>query len=325
MASPQIAPRPLSNAVSSRDRVYTADQVSNTVSVINPATNTLLGVIRLGDPVPQALGPLYKGALLVHGLGFSPDHRTLAAIAIGSNSVSLIDTATNAVKGTVYVGRSPHEGFWTPDGRELWIAVRGEDYLSVIDPVTMKETRRITTTNGPAMVLFSPDGKYGFVPSSFVPELCVVDVASHQVIARIPQTSAFSPNLAVSADGNEVWFTLKDTGKTQVMNARPPFQILATLDTGPFSNHVALVDNARGKFAYITVGGQNVVKVYTREKIPRLVTTIPLGDVPHGIWTSGDNTRVYIGLENGDAVQAIDTLQNRVLAKIGVGQLPQAL
>jgi YVTN family beta-propeller protein len=45
--------------VSSRDRVYAADQTSNTVSVIDPASNTLLGVIRLGDPVPGALSPLY--------------------------------------------------------------------------------------------------------------------------------------------------------------------------------------------------------------------------------------------------------------------------
>src|SRR5262249_8235977 len=68
--------------VSSRDGVYTADQTSGTVSVIDPASNQLLGVIRLGDPVPGALSPLYRGQLLVHGLGFSPDHRTLAVVAI---------------------------------------------------------------------------------------------------------------------------------------------------------------------------------------------------------------------------------------------------
>src|SRR5262245_56078059 len=79
--------------VSSHDRVYTADQTSGTISVIDPASNKLLGVIRLGDPVPGALSPLYRGQLLVHGLGFSPDHRTLAVVAIGSNAITLIDTA----------------------------------------------------------------------------------------------------------------------------------------------------------------------------------------------------------------------------------------
>src|SRR5579864_5478154 len=134
--------------ISSRDRVYTADQTSNTVSVIDPSTNRLLGVIKLGDPVPGALAALYKGQLLVHGLGYSPDSKTLAVVSIATNSVTLIDTATNKVKGTIYVGRAPHEAFFTPDGRELWVTVRGEDYVSVIDPAQMKETRRIQLANG---------------------------------------------------------------------------------------------------------------------------------------------------------------------------------
>ena len=316
---------PAAIPVSSRDRVYTGDQTSNTVSVINPATNTLLGVIRLGDPVPGALSALYRGQLLVHGLGFSPDHRTIAVVSIGSNSVTFIDTATNTVKGTVYIGRSPHEAFFTPDGKELWVCVRGEDYLSVIDAVTMKETRRVQVANGPGMVLFRPDGQYAFVPSSFTPELAVIDTKTYQVVARVPQDSPFSPNLAVSRDGSEVWFTLKDSGKTQVMSSHPPFRRLITLDTGPITNHVSLVDNANGKFAYITVGGENVVKVYRRDAPPQLVASIPTGDLPHGIWASGDGTRVYVGLENQDAVIGIDTLTNKIIATIPVGQQPQAL
>jgi YVTN family beta-propeller protein len=320
-AGGKTAPRKISGG----DRVYTGDQTSNTVSVIDPNSNKLLGVIRLGDPVPGALSPLYIGQLLVHGIGFSPDHRTLVAVSIGSNSVTFIDTATNKVKGVVYIGRSPHEAFFTPNGKEVWAVVRGEDYVSVIDPITMKETRRIQTANGPGMVLFRPDGRYAFVPSSFTPEVNIVDASTYKVVARTPQASPFSPNLAVSRDGTEVWFTLKDSGKTQVMSAEPPFKILATLDTGPLTNHVALVENAGGKFAYISIGAENVVKVFRRDEKHELVATIPTGDLPHGIWGSGDGSKVYVGLENEDAVSAIDTSTNTIIATIPIGQQPQAL
>jgi YVTN family beta-propeller protein len=307
------------------DRVYTADQTSNTVSVIDPAANKLLGVIHLGEDVPAALSPLYRGELLVHGLGFSPDHRTLDVVSIGSNSVTLIDTETNAVKAKIYVGRSPHEGFFRPNGRELWVAVRGENYVSVIDPVGKKEVRRIETANGPGMVLFRPDGKFAFVPSSFTPEMDVIETATYRVIARVTQSSPFSPNLAVDQD--EVWFTLKDSGKTQVVSAKPPFRTLAVLETGPITNHVTFVTNAAGRFAYVTVGGRNEVLVYRRDPgaSPKLVATIKTGDLPHGIWGSGDGSRVYVGLENGDSVQAIDTATNRCVATISTGQSPQAL
>ena len=312
-------------AVSVRDRVYAADQTSNTVSVIDPAQNKLLGVIKLGDPVPGALSPLYKGQLLVHGLGYSRDSKTLAVVSVGSNSVTLIDTATNKVKGVVYVGRSPHEAFFTLDGRELWVTVRGENYLSVIDPQQMKETRRIELANGPGMTMFGPDGKYAFVCSSFTPELAVVDAASHKIIKRVPQVSPFSPNIAITPENDEVWITLKDVGKVQIYSAKPPFEQKTVLDTGPITNHVNFANNRNGKFAYVTIGGANEVKVFRRGATPELVATIPVGELPHGIWPSGDGSRVYVALENSEHCVAIDTLTNKVIAKIPIGQTTQAL
>ena len=312
-------------AISSHDRVYTADQTSNTVSVIDPSENKLLGVIRLGDPVPGALSPLYKGQLLVHGMGYSPDSKTLAVVSVGSNSVTLIDTATNRVKGVVYVGRAPHEAFFTPNGLELWVTVRGENYVSIIDPGQMKETRRIEVANGPGMTMFGPDGKYAFVCSSFTPELAVIDVASHKVIRRLPQVSSFSPLIAVTPENDEVWITLKDVGKVQIYSAKPPFEQKAVLETGPITNHLNFANNRNGKFAYVTIGGTNEVKVFRRDETPELVATIPTGQLPHGIWPSGDGSRVYVALENGEQCAAIDTVANKVIANIPIGQTTQAL
>ena len=310
--------------VSHRDRVYAAEQFSNTVSVTDPADNRLLGVIRLGDPQPANLSPLYKGQVLVHGMGFSPDRRTLAVVSIGSNSVTFIDTAINAVKHVTYVGRSPHEAFFTPDGSEVWVTVRGENYVAVLDGKTFEEKTRITTPAGPGMQIFSPDGKYGYVCSSFNPETVVISVADHQIVGRVKQDSPFCPNIAATPDGTQVWFTLKDIGKAQVFDAHPPFAILKTLDTGPITNHVNFARNANGTFAYITVGGLNEVKVLRTDSFEQ-VATIPVGNLPHGIWPSGDGTRVYVGLENADALAAIDTLKNKVVATIPIGQAPQAL
>jgi hypothetical protein len=115
--------------VGHRDRVYAAEQFSNTVSVTDPADNRLLGVIRLGDPAPGNLSPLYRGQLLVHGMGVSP----------------------------TYVGRSSHEAFFTPDGNEVWVTVRGESYVAVLDATTYVERGRIDVPNGPGMQIFRVD------------------------------------------------------------------------------------------------------------------------------------------------------------------------
>jgi YVTN family beta-propeller protein len=311
------APSPL-------DRVYTADQNTNTISVFNPASNTFLGQIKLGNARPDVLSPLYRGEINVHGLGFSPDHKTLIAISNGSNSVTFIDTATNKVKGKTYVGRSPHEGFFTADGKEVWVVVRGEDYISVIDPLSFKEIRRIPTAIGPGMVQFHPDGKLAFAVSSFTPEVDIIDVATHSVIKRINVLSPFSPFLQFTPDYSEIWMTHKDVGKVTRISTTT-LEVTGVIDTGFITNHLAFAKVGGEVRAYITIGGENVVKVYSTGKQARLLTTIATGALPHGAWTSEDNTRIYIGLENGDGVQVIDTASNKIVATMGGGQAPQAL
>jgi DNA-binding beta-propeller fold protein YncE len=313
--------------VSHHDRVYTADQFSNTVTVTDPIDNKLLGVIRLGEPIPGNLSPLYgQGGkqLLVHGMLFSPDYRTLVVVSIASNAIAFIDTATNAVKHITYVGCSPHEAAFTPDGKEVWVTVRGQNYVSVLDGATYQEKSRIIVPNGPGMQIFSPDGKYGYVCSSFIPETVVISVATQTIVGRVPQLSPFCPNIAATPDGKQVWFTLKDIGKTEVFDAQPPFSILKTIDTGPITNHVNIVHNSKGTFAYITIGWLNEVKVFRTDNLTQ-VATIPVGDLPHGTWPSGDGTRIYTGLENGDRLIAIDTLTNKVIGSSPIGQGCQAI
>lgn len=309
---------------STQDRVYTADQNTNTVSVFNPSTNTLVGQIKLGNQRPDVLSPLYKGQINVHGLGFSPDHKTLLVISNGSNSVSFVDTATNKVKGITYVGRSPHEGFFTADGKEVWVVVRGEDYISVIDPVTYKETRRIQTDLGPGMVQFHPDGKLAFAVSSFTPTVDIIDVKSHEIIKKISVVSPFSPFLQFTPDYSEIWMTHKDVGKVTRISTKT-LEVTGVIDTGFITNHLAFAKVNGKVLSYVTVGGENVVKVFTTDNDAKLLATIPTGALPHGIWTSDDNSRVYIGLENGDGVEVLDPASNKIIAHMPGGQAPQAL
>jgi len=109
-----------------------------------------------------------------------------------------------------------------------------------------------------------------------------------------------------------------------VFNAKPPFNLIRTIDTGPITNHVNFVHTAKGTFAYVTIGGLNEVKVFRTDDFSQ-VATIPVGNLPHGVWPSGDGSRIYVGLENADALAAIDTATNTVIANIPVGQAPQAI
>jgi YVTN family beta-propeller protein len=47
--------------------------------------------------------------------------------------------------------------------------------------------------------------------------------------------------------------------------------------------------------------------------------------LPHGVWPSGDGSRIYVGLENADGMAAIDTATNKLIATSPIGQAPQAI
>ncbi len=306
------------------DRVYTANQISNTVSVIDPSENKLLGEIKLGKPYPNVLTPLYKGQVLVHGLRYSEKRKLLAVVSIGSNSITLISTEDNKVLKTIYLGRSPHEPTFTPDSKQIWVSVRGESYVSVIDVDKMQEVKRITVANGPGMIAFTNDGKFAYVCSSFTPELDVVETRTYHIIKKIPVVSPFSPNIFTSPDGKLIAMTHKDVGKVTVINLAKML-VEKVINTGAITNHVTFSTVNNKLLMFVTVGGENKIKIFDVANKFKLTDSINVGALPHGIWPSPDSKLMFVGLEFADEAQAIDLRTMTILSTIKIGQSPQAL
>ncbi|MEW2500160.1 MULTISPECIES: beta-propeller fold lactonase family protein [unclassified Amycolatopsis] len=319
-AVPPPAPVP----VTSHDRVYTADQTSNTVTVIDPSANKVLGTIALGaQRLSNTLNPQYLDDENVHGLAYSPNRQRLGVVSIGSNTVDIIDTTTNKVLSHTDVGRASHEGSFTRDGREFWVADRGRDTVTIVDALHGGVIENLPVGTGPSKVVMSPDGRTAYVNHIALPEITVVDVASRRITGHITGLGdVFSSDLAISPDGRELWVPHKRAGKTSVVDL-VHHRVQAVLTTGPDTNH----PNFAGDFAYLTVGGLDETLVYRRSPgTPKLVATVhDTGHAPHGIWPSGDGSRMYVGMEKSDSVDVIDTRTQRVVSSFGVGQEPQAL
>ncbi|MGN5477160.1 YncE family protein [Cupriavidus basilensis] len=222
-----------------------------------------------------------------------------------------------------YVGRSPHEAFYTPDGKEVWVTVRGENYISVIDASTFAEKTRIAVAAGPSMQIFSPDGKHGHICSSFNPEVAVVTSSpTTRVVAR----EAGQPVLP-EYRRHAGWQAR--SGSRSRISARPRYSKRARrsscsrlAETGAITNHVNFAHTAAGTFAHVTIGGLNQVKVFRTDDFTQ-VATIPAGALPHGLWPSGGGTRICVGLENADSLAAIDTATSQVVANVALLARPR--
>lgn len=168
---PAMAGSPMGSvADTGADRVFICNEDSNTLSVINPYSNTIESTVNLTsfdeDPRPpfrfvtggvmpthaaMIHKPLYHGAISIHGAAPSPDSGLIATTGRGSSNVYLIDTRTQSVVGNsanpqagdktnpqrlssgILIGREPHEPTFTRNGKELWVTLRGEDRIVILD------------------------------------------------------------------------------------------------------------------------------------------------------------------------------------------------
>jgi YVTN family beta-propeller protein len=180
--------------ISGQDRVYTADQTSNTVSVIDPATNKVTGTIALGSQrMSNLINPQNVGDINV---AWHTRPITTAVVSIASNSVDIIDTATNTVLNRTDVGRASHEGWFTQDGTQFWVADRGRDTVTIVDAVHGGVITNLHAGQGPSKVVMSPDGKWAYINHIAEPDITIFNVATHKVVGTISGIAdAFSSDL----------------------------------------------------------------------------------------------------------------------------------
>ncbi len=77
-----------------------------------------------------------------------------------SDSLSVIDSATNTVIATIKVGKRPRGVGLAPDGSEVYVAVSGDNAIAVVDPQTMKVLRTFSSGDDPEAFAVHPNGNH---------------------------------------------------------------------------------------------------------------------------------------------------------------------
>ena len=114
---------------------YVPNYDSNTVSVINTSTNTVVGL-----PIAVGTNPV--------GVAVRPDGTKVYVTNKYSNTVSVIDATTNTVTATISVGR-PSGVAVSPDGTKVYVANLDTNTVSIIDASTNTVTATISVGHLP--------------------------------------------------------------------------------------------------------------------------------------------------------------------------------
>ena len=315
-------------------RAYVVNNASGTISVINTANNTVVGLVGVGGVVGDGLGPV--------NVALSPNGARLYVMYRNVNvNPMVIDTATHAIVAEVSLSGlivSPLDaGAVSPDGTRLYLLTICDTcsmafgLVGVVDTATnaLAHSIPLGVLSRPVDVAVSPDGSRLYVlDNRFVGTVLidVIDTATNTLLGSTALGPSGAGNrLAISPDGTRLYVTVEDpdsVDSVKVMNTAT-LSVIATVPVGRLPVGVAVRPD--GAFVYVAISfpffSPNLVSVIDTAT-NSVVATVRVGDGPVGVAVSPDGSRVYVTNAGDGTVSVIDTATNSVVATVPVGVLP---
>ena len=124
----------------------------------------------------------------------------------GSDTLSVIDTATNTVTGSIPAGSTPVGLAITPNGDFIYVGNDITTSVSVISTATNDIVANIPLGpfSFPGGIAITPDGAFAYVTIQVNSRVAVIDTATNTVIASVPVGMA-PFGIAITPDGRFVY------------------------------------------------------------------------------------------------------------------------
>lgn len=121
-----------------------------------------------------------------HGIAISPDGQRLYITNSGANqTVTVVDSSSNAITETIKVGNTPTGLIISPDGSRAYVAVSGDASIAILDLQTHALKATISMDSTPEKIAITPDGKQLFITEMISNQVSILDTESLQVTHTI--------------------------------------------------------------------------------------------------------------------------------------------
>ncbi len=328
-------------------RLLTANQTSNSVSLVDLHEGTLLDEVQTGEkPSGIAISSDGKLGIVAHwygydvvflaiqgdsleitgrlavgpeprGVAISSDDKT-AYVAVGaSNEVVRIDVPSKSITGRLAVGREPRGLAITPDGKRLVVGNARSKELSVVDLDAWKVVRTsYMEGDNLRQVAVSPDGKYAYVANmknrGFATTKNHIDLGwvLGQRLTRI------------SLDGGEGFETLsldprgKAVGDVHGVALSPDGRIAAVSAAG--THELLIIRFDKGEILWRTNSSRDIIPPDLLKGSERF-RRVALGGRPTELAFSPDSKTIYAANYLLNVIQAVDAESGEVVRTIGLG------
>ncbi len=246
-------------------QIYFVGVPANSVTVLNSETAAQMGLIAVGmDP---------------RWIKVSPDHAKAYVSNRGSDSISVIDTATMAVEQTIDLaaGSGPFGVAPGPDGQRVYVVNSQTNSLSAVDLLSGDIIATSDAGDGALHVAISPDGQLAYVTNQNAGTVSVFDTLSMELVTTI---SGVPGATAVTFEdrGRKAFVTggSSGTGRLYVVSTSD-HSISGTVRVG--SDPVSVRLSPYGNFLFVANRGSGSISIIdVRTETVR--QTVPVGQSP---------------------------------------------
>src|SRR5262245_45854244 len=239
----------------------------------------------------------------------------------GSNTVSVVDTATNSVVASVPVGTGAGGVAVHPAGTFVYVANNLSNTVSVLDTVSniVVASIPVGTGTGPWGVAVHPAGTFLYVANFFSTTVSVIDTTTNAVVDSIPVGTG-PCGVAVHPAGTFLYVANFFSNTVSVLDT-----VSHTLvGTVPVADSVNVAVHPAGSFVYVVDDGPNILSVIdTATNTVTATVRFPFGmDTSPGVVVHPAGTFVYVPNTLQDTVSVVATATNTVVATVPVGTRP---
>ncbi|AOM82158.1 YncE family protein [Salisediminibacterium beveridgei] len=192
-------------------KLYLASTFSALLYIIDVESDTVEDVI----PTHQTYS---------HMISFDPDQEKVYVPNIGSQNISVFDTATKEFTAVIPTGKGPEGIGVHPRGHHLYVANQDDDTLYVIDINTHEILFKRRIGHVPVRLVFSPDGKYALTANRESNDVSVIlteqrinETVRPWEIKRIP-VGLWAGGIVFSPDGGYAYVANNKTNDISLID-----------------------------------------------------------------------------------------------------------
>ena len=303
-------------------RIIQTNSAGDNVSIIDPATNKVVGVI--------------KGIEVNHGAAAAPDGSRYYISNEAQTTLDVVDTKSLKVTSRIPLSGHPNNIAISKDGRRVYVSIaRAPGAVDVVDTASLEKVKSIPVKGAVHNTYVTPDGKWVVSGSIASKTITVISAKTETPEWSLEMDLGIRPMaFTTNSDDSTKWILVQLSG----------FNGFAVVDfaTHKETNRITLPDLPAGKPKYMFGGSESHGMAVTPDQktlvvnsrlnssiylysLPdlKLEGSVEVGKAPDWVTLTPDGKMAYVACAASDYVSVVDLPARREVAKIPVGQVPK--